>query len=39
MITPRAGSPVRADIVFERRKGAPVVISLDYAAGVTSMTG
>jgi uncharacterized membrane protein len=39
VITPRAGSPVRADIVFERRKGSPVVISLAYGAGVNSMSG
>ncbi|HQR29779.1 MAG TPA: hypothetical protein PLL32_05165 [Anaeromyxobacteraceae bacterium] len=39
VIVPRAGRPVRADLVFERRKGAPVVQSLEYGAFVTGMTG
>ncbi|MGA8893214.1 MAG: matrixin family metalloprotease [Anaeromyxobacteraceae bacterium] len=39
VIVPRAGAPVRADIAFELRKGAPKVIPLEYAAGPTSITG
>ncbi|HVP67170.1 MAG TPA: hypothetical protein VMT17_07890 [Anaeromyxobacteraceae bacterium] len=39
VITARAGSPVRADIAFERRKGAPVVLALDYGAGATGISG
>ena len=38
VIVPKAGAPVRADLVFERRKDAPIVLNLDYAAGPTSMT-
>ncbi len=39
VVVPRAGAPVRADVVFERRKDAPVLVSLDYGAGVTDMSG
>jgi len=39
VITPRAGKPVQADIAFERVRGAPVLISLGYGAGATSITG
>jgi hypothetical protein len=38
-ITVRAGAPFQADIVFERVRNAPVLFSLGYAAGATSVTG
>ncbi len=39
VITPRAGRDVRADIAFERVRGAPVIVPLGYAAGATGVSG
>jgi uncharacterized membrane protein len=39
VIRPRAGRPFKADIAFERVRGAPVVISLGYGTGGNGVNG